>query len=339
MTQRSESADVIAVGDVYINRKYPETAVAGVKDAFDAADLRIGNLESAVTDEGEKGDLIPDTLITGPEAVDGLTYAGFDMMGVANNHVMDLGEPALVDTLDRLEEHGIKYAGAGRDRDEAEQPAITESNGITFGLVTFEATQRTLHLLAKAQAERGGINMVRVSTLYPEPHIELTDLENMRRIISSVASEVDVLFTMFHFGIGRTRTIPQKALAREAIDHGADAVLGAHAHFVQGVEIYDSAPILYGLGHFFWDSFYKEKTLLDEHSFTRDTVLSRLETTSDGVSEVELQPVRITESSDQPTIVPPGSDAFERIADQIVTLSERAGTDVDRADDRLVITT
>lgn len=335
----SESIEVLAVGDVFFNRTYPRTAVEPVKERFDRADVRIGNLESPVSDTGEVGSFAgSDSLRADPNAMDGVTYAGFDLLGLANNHTMDYGPAAMVDTIERLEENGIAYAGGGRNREEAEAPGIVEAGGISVGMVAFEATTLSLWITDRVQDDRAGMNIVDVNPQYPDPNVDLPDVEVLRRVVRDAADEVDVLFAMLHFGAsGYTRTPAQYFLAREAIDAGADGVIGGQPHVVQGVDVYEGAPILYSLGHFFWDSFADEYPHVGKNSFPRDTVLASLETSSTGVTEFRLYPVVITEAEEQPRFVEPGSTAFDRIADRVIELSEKEGTTPEREDDRLVV--
>lgn len=335
----ADSIEVLAVGDVFIDRTYPRTAVQPMKERFDEADLRIGNLESPISDEGEEGTFAgSDSLRADPEAIEGIRYAGFDLLGLANNHTMDYGPAALVDTVQRLEDSGIAYAGAGRTREEAEAPGTAEAGGITVGMVAFEATTLSLWITDRVQDERAGMNMIDVNPQYPEPHVDLPDVETLRRVVRDATADVDVLFAMLHFGAsGYTRTPAQRFLAREAIDAGAAAVIGGQPHVVQGVEVYEGAPILYSLGHFFWDPFAEQYPHVGPNSFPRDTVLASLETAPAGVSEVSLFPVVITEDEDQPRFADPGSASFDRIADRTVELSEREGTAVDRDGDRLTV--
>ena len=334
---RADAIEVLAVGDVFFNRGEPATAVEAVADRFAEADLRVGNLEAPVSDRGETGSFAGgDALRADPNAMAGLTAAGFDLLSLANNHAMDYGPDALVDTMERLEAAGIGYAGAGRDPAEAERPAVAEAGGIRVGMVAFEATTLSLWITDRVQRDRAGISMIDVNPQYPEPNVDLPDAETLRRVVSAAAAEVDVLLAMLHFGAsGSTRTTAQRFLAREAVEAGADAVIGGQPHVVQGVDVHEGAPICYSLGHFFWDPFDERYPHVGRNSFPRDTVLAALETTATGVASVTLSPAVIPEGTERPELVEPASTDFERIVERIVQLSEREGTTLERTGDGL----
>ena len=118
---RQQQIRIILVGDVMLNRgvehmvekegsgnfKFPFWKIA---DYLNKADLVFGNLESPISDKGEKVGSIY-SFRAEPEAIDGLTYAGFDVLSLANNHAFDYGWEALKDTLERLNEAGINSVG------------------------------------------------------------------------------------------------------------------------------------------------------------------------------------------------------------------------------------
>ena len=63
-----------------------------------------------------------------------LIAGGFDFVSLANNHIMDFGPEALEDTIAVLQEHGVAYAGAGRNLEEARRPALMERKGLHRGV-------------------------------------------------------------------------------------------------------------------------------------------------------------------------------------------------------------
>jgi len=100
-----------------------------------------GNLEEPITSsthsltgikEGGKYVLKNDV-----EAIEGIKYAGFNLMNLANNHILDYYERGLFDTMDILDKNGIKYAGAGRNLEEARKPAIMEVKSMKVGMLAY----------------------------------------------------------------------------------------------------------------------------------------------------------------------------------------------------------
>ena len=93
---------------------------------LDAADLRIINLECALTDYEQPWTRTPKVLHfrAPPSAIETLRAARIDACSLANNHTVDFEERGLLDTLEHLDAAGIRHAGAGRNREEAAAPAI-----------------------------------------------------------------------------------------------------------------------------------------------------------------------------------------------------------------------
>ncbi|HMK42994.1 MAG TPA: CapA family protein, partial [Dissulfurispiraceae bacterium] len=128
-----------AVGDLMLgNRAEPFLKKFGpgypftdVMPFLGQADVVIGNLESAISTRGKAVENKKFTLRAGPLAAKALTEAGIRVVTLANNHSMDFGPLALMDTLAVLEENGILYAGAGMDLDDARSPALLKIKGNT----------------------------------------------------------------------------------------------------------------------------------------------------------------------------------------------------------------
>src|SRR5688572_9255644 len=128
---------LMAVGDVMlaqsigrrIVRNGPLAPWTRVKSYFDQADLVVANLECTISTRGTKW---PKTFTfrAPPRAADSLVAAGIDVVSLANNHAMDYGKVAFVDTLDYLDDRGVRRAGGGMNLEEARAPLIGESNGV-----------------------------------------------------------------------------------------------------------------------------------------------------------------------------------------------------------------
>src|ERR687893_3022141 len=121
-------------GDVMLGRGVNETLGAvrpeepwgDVLPLLDSADLRIINLECAITEHKLPWSRTPKVFHfrADPLAIEVLRAARVDACSLANNHTLDFEERGLLDTLEHLDEAGIRHAGAGRNREEAEDPAI-----------------------------------------------------------------------------------------------------------------------------------------------------------------------------------------------------------------------
>lgn len=326
LDQSAESTGIAVVGDVYLSRTYPQTAFDRVRDALAGADFVLGTLESTMTNREREKFLYPwASLDSSPEMAAGL--GAFDALSLANNHGMDCGREGLLETIDVVSEQGVEIIGAGADDTAAARPAVHTDAGSTIGVLAFEATQWSWGKM-QAGPDSAGMNVVPVSPFYADPKVSEFGMERYRETIDRVAADVDVLLVMLHSGIAADQTIAvhQRALAEGAIDAGADAVLGSHPHTLQPVSVYRGAPIVYSLSNFVFDS-----PSLD---FPRETVLAHLEVTEGSLDGMDLYPVYINDSG-QPEFPSPGSDVYERTADELVSLSAREETALEREESHL----
>jgi len=124
---------MLFVGDIMLDRSvrrqiekaqdplYPFVRIA---DTLRAADLTFGNLEGPVSSRGTNQGSIYSFRFEPVGTINALTYAGFDVVSSANNHILDWGSEALSDTFTQLDEAGIGHTGAGRNYEEANGPFL-----------------------------------------------------------------------------------------------------------------------------------------------------------------------------------------------------------------------
>ena len=103
------------------------------------ADLTIVNLECVIASTSRPWSRWPKAFHfrADPRAIDALKRAGVDCVVLANNHVLDYEEPALLEMLELLERNGLAFAEAGRDLEEARRPAVLDARGVKVGVVAF----------------------------------------------------------------------------------------------------------------------------------------------------------------------------------------------------------
>ncbi len=220
---------------------------AEVVAAARRADLVVANLECCVS---ERGAPWPDPrkpffFRAPPVALEALTLLGVDCVSLANNHALDFGYDALLDTFEHLEAAGVGWVGAGRNLEEARRPAVLEANGFRIAVVAFSDHPRDF----AAAADRPGIAFVDLrGEGVPAWVVDA---------IRSTASDVDAVLVTPHWGPNMTRDpLPQvRAAAGALLAAGATLVAGHSAHVFQGVE----GRVLYDLGDF-----------LDDYAVDRD---------------------------------------------------------------------
>lgn len=178
----------------------------------------------------------------------GLTFAGFDGLSIANNHILDWGSDALEDTIRILKENGIQPAGAGMNYEEANVPAIFAIRGMRLAILAYT----TLY----PQSLEARKNSAGVSSF---------DLEGAKEKIRGLKNSgaADIVIVSIHWGdeYEAHANDEQKMIARALIDAGADLIIGHHSHVVQEVEKYKNSWIAYSLGNFVFDQGFSKETM------------------------------------------------------------------------------
>jgi len=252
-TKPSSSEITIAcVGDICLGRFVEETLLAqygtytnamiSLQPVFNHADIVVGNLECALTtstntcatDKGRWWHIKAH-----PNAVRALSSAGIDIVSIANNHVGDWGKEGFIETMKTLDEAGIQYFGGGQTITAAQQPLIVRTNGICIAFIgaceiaprEFEATMTT------------------PGTLW------LTTNTMLSAIHAAKMRHADFIIVFPHWGTEYISQPPERIIqfGHMIIDAGADIVMGAHPHTLQGCEWYNDGLICYSMGNFVFD--------------------------------------------------------------------------------------
>jgi len=212
-------------------------------------DVRIINLETAITRSDDYWEDKGINYRMSPENVPCLIAAGIDCCSLANNHVLDWGYVGLQDTLSTLRHVSIQCAGAGRTCIEAEQPAILDVAGKGRVLVfSFGSETSGIPRSWKATESRGGVQLL--------PDLSEATIAHISERVRAVKKNGDVIVASIHWGGNWGYDIPErhKDFAHMLIDKAqVDIVHGHSSHHVMGIEIYHHKLILYGCGDFISD--------------------------------------------------------------------------------------
>lgn len=345
---QGEKLTLMAVGDVMIKRERPASIFDGVRSTLAQADLVFGNQEGPTTDGGEP---LLGKIQLGSRHVRGdvrtaavQAEAGFSAMTLANNHMMDFGPDGLADTMRMLDEHGIAYAGGGRNLEEARRPCILERKGVKIAMLGYT----TVYPVAgyPAGPETPGVATLKVDTAYlpqenhfyqpasppiivgiPDPAAMEGLLDDIRR--AKAAS--DLVVVQFHWGVahqwGRISGY-MKEMGRACIDAGADMIVGNHAHQLFGVEMYKGKLIAYCLNHFALDMWQNWRGWAD-------AVILKAEVRNKQFTRLSLIPVDIEKESRDPKIA--AGERWASIRRDIQDMSEEFGTTFEADGNELVI--
>ncbi len=263
-SNKKDTLSLSFAGDVLLDRsvanvisnKGANFILSDVKPILSGADISMINLECPISTRGTKAKDKQYTFRAKPGSVDVLKSAGIDIVTLANNHVLDFGKDAMLDTFTYLDKAGIKYVGAGHDIDKASMAKYYNVNGFNVAILG------SSHVIPVVEWAAGK-NKPGVATTY-----------NPTRLLSEISSakkKSDIVVVYVHWGTERN-TKPdtyQRNLANKYIDSGADLVIGSHPHVLQGFEYYKGKLIAYSLGNFVFTN-VKNDTMILNVEFNKD---------------------------------------------------------------------
>jgi len=258
---------LLAVGDICLqtrNNKYP---FSGAKEFFRDKDILFGNLETVLSNRGKEVEKAV-LLNTSPDKVKYLKDAGFDILNVANNHIMDFGLEGFDETLEVLNRNGLKFVGAG-NRKFNNPYAVVEKNGIKIGFLGYY---------------EGGFKNFQKGIF-----INRINKDDICRDIRCLKSKCDAVVVSLHWGIENVfyPSPKQIKLARNLIDVGSSLVLGHHPHVVQGIERYKSGLIVYSLGNF---------QFIADREKNRSSMILTVKINKNEIEDYKIIPVKINEN-------------------------------------------
>lgn len=255
-------ATVLAVGDIILDEPDPDGFFDPGRATLTAADLAIGHVEVPHSHATEQVSTDVPAPPADPAALAALERAGFAVATLAGNHICDAGGQGVLDTVRHATEYGLRTAGAGANLELARRPAIAPAGDIRVAVLSYNCVGPRE---SWATSTKPGAAYVHILTHYELDHAspggpprtytfaEPEDLDRMAGDITAARAGADAVIVAFHKGIGHTPAVLamyESPVARAAIDAGADAVIGHHAHILRGIEMYRGHPIYHGLGNF-----------------------------------------------------------------------------------------
>lgn len=225
-----------------------------VLEVLMSADIRVATLECALG-PGEKDGYSfdeekmarPDwrNIIWAPdECVNRLKELHIDVVTIANNHIFDLGEKGLMNTIRLLDENGIKHCGAGANQEESSKPAVVEIKGKKIAFLGYMPYWwEAPHPPTKSTA---GINQFYI--------------EKVEKDIIESKKKFDYVFVLPHWGIEHTHypTDRERQIVARMVEAGVDGIIGSHTHMIQPLIKVSGKPVCYSLGNFIFPDYYMQ---------------------------------------------------------------------------------
>lgn len=253
----ADSVTLVLAGDLVLDEPDPGSWLSGIAPALRNADLAIGHLEVPHTDCAEEiGGDVPSPGAP-PENLAALADAGFGMISLAGNHIADCGPQGIADTIAGLDALGIAHAGAGPDIATARRPAILATAGRRIALLSYNCVGPEFGWAGPDKAGCAYLPLVTSDGQPVTPRSSISGIAQeafdiLAEDITAVRKEADLVLVAMHKGRVHTPAVLEeyeRPLARAAIELGADAVIGHHAHIARGIEFHRGKPIFHGLGN------------------------------------------------------------------------------------------
>jgi poly-gamma-glutamate capsule biosynthesis protein CapA/YwtB (metallophosphatase superfamily) len=263
---------IIATGDVSLARQVnihiqqkqnPNWPFEKTSELLNNSDITFINLENPLIDNCPIA--TSGFVFCGESSnVNGLLFAGIDVVNFANNHASNYGVDGVGETVRLLRQNNLLVAGV-------DGPVYKEIDGVTFAFL--------------------GYNEVNI-----QPGVASVNEELIKKEITQARENADVVVVQFHWGAEYVHqpTANQKRLGHLAVDAGADLIIGNHPHWYQAVEFYNDKFIAYSHGNFVFDQMWSQKT--------REGVVGKYTFFDTELIDVEFIPVLIHDYG-QPAVI------------------------------------
>ncbi|WP_285765784.1 CapA family protein [Peribacillus sp. SI8-4] len=280
------------VGDVMMGRYVQEvTEKHGydylfryMKPYFAASDYVSGNYEHPVLKEEAASYKEADTAIrlnSNKSGVKAVKDAGFSVMTLANNHMMDFEEQGLLDTMDEFKRADMNHVGVGANTAEARESIdYADVNGLRVATLGFTDVYGKD---AVPTATKAGILNSNPDLLF----------EMIGKAKDAKQGNADLVVVNMHWGqeYSTSATSRQTDLAKAVIDAGADIIIGHHPHVLQSFDTYKDGIIFYSLGNFIFDQGWTR---------TKDSAMVQYHLADDGKASIDVVPLQIEEATPRP---------------------------------------
>ena len=254
---------------------YDKSGISAIADSemlerMQNADLFVINEEFPFSLRGEAMEDKQFTFRADPKYVEIFQKMGVDIATVANNHALDFGRDAFLDTLDTLNGIGMPYVGAGRNLEEAIKP------------VYFIVNDQKIAFVAATQIERTENPDTKEATQNSPGVFRCWNVDKLLEVVANAKQVSDYVIVYIHWGTEATDQLDwaQKDQAVKISNAGADLIIGDHPHVLQQFGYCEDTPVMYSLGNFLFNS------------KAQDTCLVKLTLDANGFKSLQFIPGR-----------------------------------------------
>ncbi len=214
-----------------------DRVLAPIREVLRNKDLSITNLECPICDIPAKASKTGPVLSVPHECVQLLTDGDFDIVSLANNHILDKGEEGILHTMALLEKAGKTMIGGGRNLQEATKTQFIEQNGIRLALIA--AADEEFCIAGDHEAGAAPLRTIDIC-------LQIQEAQKLG---------ADRIILYLHSGHEKypLPSPEHQKKYRFFADAGASAIVAHHSHIASGYEVYHGVPIFYSLGNFLFD--------------------------------------------------------------------------------------
>lgn len=272
------------------------------------SDLIICNLESPLAKLEPPNRLPPDKPLSeaASKTIKVLSDCGFNLVSLANNHILDFGHTSMQKTLKILKENSICYAGAGNNYKLANEPcSITTSKNQKILFFSYALPETWFRDKPNVDRDYSSWRAKKTSA-----GIAFFDIDTFKQTMKSInISDVFVIVAIHWNGYSRYPSPKLIKLSKMIIDSGVSLIIGSHPHVVQGVMRYKKGLIIYSLGNFLFPSHYNkydekgnyEGRFLKWKKESRRSVIMKLNYSRD--KEIHYQFIPVYQLAAKPMVV------------------------------------
>lgn len=365
MAEQKNIINLLAVGDILLNRDNPESLLAEVAPTLVQGDVVFAQIECSYSERGQRADNRGwGGFRAHPRNVPAIAHAGIKVASIAGNHTMDYGPDAFCDTLDHLHRSDVKTVGGGRNMKEARTPAVFEIEGTRIAFLGYNSIIKPEWI---AREDYPGMAPLQVKTFYEQldwqpgtPAKVWTlpvhdDMLAVEKDIESARKISDIIVVSVHWGVHHIGdpAMYQIEAGHRMIDAGADLILGHHTHRLNPIAKYRGKFIFFGLGNFAFQSgkdpndpylqitkqLYHTSPLSEgasKSNESRNSIIVKCEISDKKLQRVSFKPATANDKA-EPRIVLPTDSHGQEIIEYLKSASKEFGVKLRRDGDEVII--